>query len=260
MIDTAFVTSNIQDGIAEITFGTPKSNALPLHIMEELASTLLSVGEQDEVKAILLKSYGEKAFCAGASFDELLAVENLDSAKRFFSGFAKVLSAMKNCTKPIVVRVQGKVTGGGVGIVCAADYCLATEDAALALTELNIGIGPFVISPVVERKIGISEMTAMSLDAEFRTPHWAVQNHIYQHIFPSVQVLDEYLHQFMKKLAQKSTKALCEIKKLSWKGTEYMDELMISRALISAELLLKPEARKSILSVREKLREKQGRE
>lgn len=140
-----FVTSEIKNNISEITFGTPKSNSLPGEILEKLAQTILDEAAKEEVKAILLKSEGEKAFCAGASFDELLAINDLETSKAFFGGFAKVLNAMRTCRKIVVVRVQGKTTGGGVGIACAADYCFATENASLALTEINLGIGPFVI-------------------------------------------------------------------------------------------------------------------
>lgn len=147
-----FVTSEIKNNIAEITFGTAKSNALPGTILEKLAQTILEEGAKNEVKAILVKSKGEKAFCAGASFDELLAIDELEVSTKFFGGFAKVLNAMRNCGKIVVVRVQGKTTGGGVGIACGADYCFATKDSALALTEINLGIGPFVIGPYVKEK------------------------------------------------------------------------------------------------------------
>ena len=153
-----FVKSEIRNHIAIITFGTEKSNAMPINILEKLAQIILIEGQKKEVKAILLQSAGEKAFCAGASFDELLQIKDINTSKRFFGGFAKLLNAMKNCGKIVVVRVQGKAVGGGVGIVCAADYCFATEQASLALTEINLGIGPFVISPYVERKIGKSQL------------------------------------------------------------------------------------------------------
>ena len=174
-----FVKSEIRNHIAIITFGTEKSNAMPINILEKLAQTILIEGQKKEVKAILLQSAGEKAFCAGASFDELLQIKDINTSKRFFGGFAKLLNAMKNCGKIVVVRVQGKAVGGGVGIVCAADYCFATEQASLALTEINLGIGPFVISPYVERKIGKSQLIAMSLDTQFRSPQWAMEHNIY---------------------------------------------------------------------------------
>ena len=183
----AFVTTEIKNNIAEITFGTPKSNSLPGHILEKLAQTIMDEGAKDEVKAILLKSEGEKAFCAGASFDELLEIEELETSKRFFGGFAKVLNAMRTCGKIVVVRVQGKTTGGGVGIACGADYCFATESAALALTEINLGIGPFVIGPYVERKIGKSQFTAMAIDADFRSADWAEAHNIYHSVSENVE-------------------------------------------------------------------------
>ena len=179
-MNNGFVNQEIKNSIAEINFGTPKSNSLPGEILELLAKTILESGKDENVKAILLKSAGEKSFCAGASFDELLEIEELETSKKFFGGFAKVLNAMRSCGKLVIVRVQGKTTGGGVGIACAADYCFATKDAALALTELNLGIGPFVIGPFVERKIGKSAYAAMSIDADFRSADWCEKHDIYQ--------------------------------------------------------------------------------
>lgn len=241
-------------GIAEITFGTPKSNALPLSVLESLAETILEAGACDEVKVILLKSQGEKAFCAGASFDELLKINDLETSKRFFGGFAKVLNAMRTCGKIVVVRVQGKITGGGVGIACAADYCFAVEQASLALTEINFGIGPFVIGPFVKRKVGQSQFTAMALDTEFRSAKWAEEHHIYHRIFPSIAMMDEALADFIKTLSERSTNVLALIKKISWEDTEIISEQTLSeRIMMSAALVLKDDAKIQIQRIKERL-------
>jgi methylglutaconyl-CoA hydratase len=251
-----FVASEIKNNIAEITFGTPKSNSLPGAILEKLAATILEEGAKDEVKAILVKSDGEKAFCAGASFDELLAIEELEASTQFFGGFAKVLNAMRNCGKIVVVRVQGKTTGGGVGIACGADYCFATKDSALALTEINLGIGPFVIGPYVERKIGKSQFSAMAIDADFRSAEWAEQHNIYHSVSDSIQEMDEKLEKFLQTLASRSTDALALIKKVSWEGTDHFNELMPARIHMSASLILEDSAKKNIESIKERLRVK----
>ena len=249
-----FVTSQIKDQISEITFGTPKSNSLPSDILEKLAQTILYEGAKPEVKAILLKSEGEKAFCAGASFDELLEINDLETSKKFFGGFAKVLNAIRTCGKIVVVRVQGKTTGGGVGIACAADYCFATNDASLALPELNLGIGPFVIGPFVERKIGKSQFTAMSLDTKFRDSNWAKENHIYHQVFENISQMDTEIQKFLEKLSVKSAEALALIKKVSWEGTEHFDKLMPERILMSASLLLEDSTKANIEKIKQNLR------
>lgn len=249
----AFVTSEIKNHIAEITFGTPKSNSLPGFILEKLAETILKEGDKKEVKAILLKSAGDKAFCAGASFDELLEIQDIETSKRFFRGFAKVLNAMRTCGKLVVVRVQGKTTGGGVGIACAADYCFATQNSALALTEINLGIGPFVIGPFVERKIGASQFTAMAMDAEFRSTEWAVQNNIYHSVSGNIEEMDDKLHQFLTTLATRSEDALALIKKVAWENTEHFAELMPERIYMSASLVLEDSAKKNIEAIKERL-------
>lgn len=253
---TDFVTSELHQNISTITFGTAKSNSLPGHILEQLAQTILDEGAKDEVKAILLKSAGDRAFCAGASFDELLGIEDLETSKQFFGGFAKVLNAMRNCGKIVVVRVQGKTTGGGVGIACAADYCFATEDAAIALTEINLGIGPFVIGPYVERKIGKSQFAAMALDAEFRSADWAEIHHIYHNVSTSILEMDFKINQFMQKLGERSADALALLKKVSWEGTEHFDEVTPERIHMSASLILEDSAKQNIEKIKEKLRAK----
>lgn len=252
----AFVTAKINNHISTITFGTPKGNALPAAILEKLAHTLFEEGAKKEVKAILLQSSGDQVFCAGASFDELLAIDNLETSKKFFGGFANVLLAMRNCGKIVVVRVQNKATGGGVGIACAADYCFATKDSALALTEINIGIGPFVIGPFVERKIGTSAFTAMALDAQFRSAEWGQQHNIYQYVGESIADMDNYIQQFLQQLSEKSGEALSLLKKVSWEGTSHFENLMPERIQMSASLILEDEAKRSIQKVKERLKNK----
>lgn len=255
-MNNGFVNTEISNQISEITFGTEKSNSLPGEILEKLAQTILDEGAKPEVKAILLKSAGEKAFCAGASFDELLSIEELETSKKFFGGFAKVLNAMRNCGKLVIVRVQGKTTGGGVGIACAADYCFATQDAAMALTELNLGIGPFVIGPYVERKIGKSAYSAMSIDADFRSADWCEKHDVYHSVSPTIAEMDAQLHNFLEKLSHRSSDALALIKKFSWVGTEHFDQLMPERIHMSASLILEDSAKKNIEMIKERLRAK----
>ena len=255
-MNNGFVTQELKNNIAEITFGTPKSNALPGEILEKLAQTIIESGKDENVKAILLKSAGEKAFCAGASFDELLEIDDLENSKIFFGGFAKVLNAMRSCGKLVVVRVQGKTTGGGVGIACAADYCFATKDSAMALTELNLGIGPFVIGPYVERKIGKSAYGAMSIDADFRSADWCEKHDVYHSVSENIQEMDEKIAAFMNKLSERSADALALIKKVSWEGSEDFDQLMPERILMSATLILEDSAKENIGKIKERLRAK----
>ena len=251
-----FVNQELKNNISEITFGTPKSNSLPGEILELLAKTILEEGAKKDVKAILIKSEGEKSFCAGASFDELLEIEELEKSKIFFGGFAKVLNAMRSCGKLVIVRVQGKTTGGGVGIACAADYCFGTKGSALALTELNLGIGPFVIGPFVERKIGKSAYSAMSIDADFRSAEWCERHDIYQSVSENIPEMDSKIEKFLEVLSNRSSDALALIKKVSWEGTEHFDQLMPERILMSASLILEDSAKENIGKIKERLRAK----
>ena len=255
-MNNGFVNQELKNNISEITFGHPKSNSLPGEILELLAQTILNEGAKEEVKAILLKSNGERAFCAGASFDELLVIDELENSKKFFGGFAKVLNAMRSCGKLVIVRVQGKTTGGGVGIACAADYCFATKDSALALTELNLGIGPFVIGPYVERKMGKSAYAAMSIDADFRSADWCEKHDVYHSVTENIEIMDQEIKTFMEKLSTRSSDALSLIKKVSWEGTEHFEKLMPERILMSASLILEDSAKKNIEIIKERLRSK----
>lgn len=238
--------------IAEIIFGSSKGNSLTGETLGLLEREILECSSDEEIKCILLKSKGEKAFCSGASFDEMLTIHDLETAQKFFSGFYKVLLAIKNSSKIVVIRAQGKSTGGGVGLLCAADYIFATKDSAIALTELNLGIGPFVIEPFVSRKIGKSEFLAMALDTEFRKAKWAKKNHIYHRVSKNIEEMDEEIECFLQKLTGRSQKALAQIKNASWalENGWAFDEYVRARIEMSAQLVLEDETKEKIVQAR----------
>ena len=187
----AYVKLDVKDGIGTIEFFHPQSNSLPGHILEELSSTIKKAGEDNSIKVIILKSAGERAFCAGASFQELVAIDTAENGKKFFSGFANVINAARKCPKFIIGRVQGKAVGGGVGMASATDYCFATKFASTKLSELAIGIGPFVVGPAVERKIDISSFSAMTINAtKWFDASWACEKGLYTELFDSAEEMD----------------------------------------------------------------------
>ena len=231
--------TNIQNSIATIEFGHPASNSFPSELLERLKNEILSVGNNEAVSVIILRSEGEKAFCAGASFDELVAISNLQEGKQFFSGFANVINAMRTCGKLIIGRIQGKTVGGGVGLAAACDYVLATENASIKLSEFTIGIGPFVIEPAVTRKIGVSGTAELTLDAtSWKNAYWAKDKGLYAKVFESQKELDDEVEILANKLASYNPDALAEMKKVLWKGTEDWDDLLAERAAVSGELVL----------------------
>ncbi len=234
-----FVHLSVDNNIGTIEFYHPKSNSLPKTLLHKLAETITKAGANQDVKVIVIKSSGEGAFCAGASFDELLTIEDLEHGKKFFSGFGKVIIAMKKCPKLIISRVHGKTVGGGVGIVAASDYALASENASIKLSELSIGIGPFVIAPVVERKIGVSALSSLSINAtEWREADWAYQKGLYNDIFPSVTELDEAVIRLSEKLSGYNPRAMQKLKQTLWTGTDNMETLLESRAEVTGRLAL----------------------
>jgi len=232
------ITKNIDNFIATVTFQHPSSNAFPASLLQKLVDTLNNLSQVDTVKIIILKSGGERAFCAGASFDELLAIETQEAGTRFFSGFANLLNAMRLCSKPIIGRVQGKAVGGGVGIIAACDYSFATTQASVKLSELSIGIGPFVIEPAIERKIGAANFSELSLSGEWHAADWALEKGLYTHTFKNIPEMDNALNSFAQKLANQSAEALYAMKIVLWENTEHWDTLLYKRAAMSGKLVL----------------------
>jgi methylglutaconyl-CoA hydratase len=233
------VTAEIQHVIATIEFFHPSSNSLPEAILTDLAKTINDIGIDNRVRVIVLRSAGDKAFCAGASFEELMAISNVAEGKKFFSGFAHVINAMRKCHKLIIGRVQGKAVGGGVGIIAATDYAIATEEASVKLSELAIGIGPFVVGPAVERKVGVSGYTQLAIDAtEWRSAEWAKRHGLYSEIHKNTFEVDDAVSKLAEQLAHSSPDAMAQLKKIFWQGTENWDTLLSDRAAISGELVL----------------------
>ena len=244
--------TNIKNHIATIEFGHPASNSFPSELLDRLTNQVHSLSNNDDVHVIVLKSEGERAFCAGASFDELLTISNLSEGKVFFSGFANVINAMRSCSKLIIGRVQGKAVGGGVGLASACDYVLATVEASIKLSEFTIGIGPFVIAPAVERKMGTSALAELTIEAtEWKNAYWAKEKGLYAKVYDSVKELDKEVECLADKLATYNPEALTKMKKVLWKNTEHWDKLLIERAEISGQLVLS-EFTKNALQKRKK--------
>ncbi len=245
--ESGSVSLNIQERIAIISFFHPSSNSLPGNLLKQLADTINEVGKKEEIRCIVLKSEGERAFCAGASFDELIAISNEEEGLQFFSGFANVINAMRKCPKFIVGRVQGKAVGGGVGLASAVDICYATKYASVKLSELAVGIGPFVVGPAVERKIGTSAMSQLAIDAtSWQTAEWAKEKGLYANIFDDAQSMDDAINTFTKTLSNSNPQAMFELKKTFWQGTDNWDSLLIDRAKISGTLVLSEFTRNAI--------------
>ncbi len=235
----SYVKQHTQNAIATIEFFHPAHNSLPGDILEKLAGCIARAGADHGVKVIILGSGGERTFCAGASFDELVNIKDAESGERFFRGFADVINAMRKCPKLIIGRVQGKAVGGGVGLAAAVDYCLASKHAAIKLSELSIGLGPFVVGPAVERKLGVSAASQLAIDAaSFYDAEWARQKGLYAQVLDSIEALDDAVQSLAKKLAGCNPEALREIKRAFWQDAEHWDELLAQRAAISGRLVL----------------------
>jgi methylglutaconyl-CoA hydratase len=231
--------TSIKSKVATIEFGHPASNSFVAELLERLTAEFHTLSENSDISVIVLKSEGDRAFCAGASFDELMAVSNLEEGKIFFSGFANVINAMRTCKKVIVGRIQGKTVGGGVGLASACDYVFASVDASIRLSELTIGIAPLVIEPAVERKIGTAAISELSLSpSEWKNAYWAKEKGLFSKVFDSMKDLDNDLEFFTEKLSSYNPEALEDWKKVLWKDTSHWDTLLLERAAITGKLVL----------------------
>jgi methylglutaconyl-CoA hydratase len=252
-VDQGNVTYAIEQGIATIEFSHPLSNSLPGKVLAKLADTITTLGQDDTVKILVVRSAGERAFCAGASFDELVAIDDLATGKVFFSGFANVINACRTCPKLIIGRVQGKAVGGGVGLAAAFDYTLATQHAFVKLSELAVGIGPFVVGPAVERKMGVSAMSQLAINAtEWQSAEWARSKGLYTGVYDTAEAMDEAIDALANRLCQSNPEAMRQLKKIFWQGTEHWDQLLAERAEISGQLVLSDFTKQAIAKFKAK--------
>jgi methylglutaconyl-CoA hydratase len=233
------VTLEIKNNIGTIEFFHPQSNSLPSEILNKLASTISQAGTNDEIKVVIIKSKGERAFCAGASFDELSSIDNFSDGKKFFMGFANVINACRKCPKLIICRVQGKAVGGGVGLACAGDYCFATKYASVKLSELAVGIGPFVVGPAVEKKSSVSAYSTLSINAtKWFTAFWAREKGIYSEVYDTNEEMDLEIGKLAENLTNSNPEAMKKLKEAIWSNTDHWDELLEKRAEYSGQLVL----------------------
>ena len=242
-----YVNLTVENGVGTIEFFHPKSNSLPGDLLKQLTKSITTAGEREDIRIIILKSGGDRTFCAGASFDELIAIKDIDTGKAFFLGFANVINAARKCSKFIIGRVQGKAVGGGVGLASSADYCFATEYASVKLSELAIGIGPFVVGPSIERKIGLSAFSQLTINATvWQTAQWAKEKGLFAEIYDSAEDMDAAIQILTEKLAASNLKSMQGLKKIMWEGTDHWDKLLKERAEISGERVLSEFTRKTI--------------
>ena len=245
-VGSGVVTCSITDGIATVSFYHPKGNSLPAVLLNDIAGRITSVSKHPATRVVVIRSEGAGSFCAGASFDELKRIDSPEAGKEFFMGFARVILAMRRCPKPIICRVQGKVVGGGVGIVAASDYVLAVPEAPARLSELAVGLGPFVVGPVIERKIGPGPFSAFALDADWRDAAWCLARGLYTRICDNLPALDQVLGTVSHKLATYNPDAITQLKQALWEGTDNWDRLLEERAAMSGTLVLSDFTRNAI--------------
>ena len=249
----SYVKYTVENNIGRIEFFTKQHNSLPAKVLSQLAEMIDKAGKDNECKVIILQSGGDKTFCAGASFDELLQIENEEQGLEFFSGFANVINTMRLCPKFIIGRIQGKAIGGGAGLASSCDYCYATVYAEIKLSELAVGIGPFVVGPPVVRKLGTTAAYELTIDSNnFRLAQWAKEKGLYAEIFDTIELMDQSIDKLAATLATSSSEAMREIKKIFWNGTEHWNDLLKERAAISGRLILSDHAKKAISSFKKK--------
>lgn len=253
LTESGIVQTTVENGVATIEFAHSAHNSMPSQQLAKLTEAIRAAGENAAVKVMVVKSAGDRTFCAGASFDELANIRDFETGKKFFLGFANVINAMRKCPKFIIGRVQGKAIGGGVGLAAATDYCMATKFSTLKLSELAVGIGPFVVGPAIERKVGPSAFSQLSINAtEWQTADWAKQKGLYNEVFDSIEQLDAYIAHFTKILVNSNPEAMRLLKKVLWQGTEHWEELLDERAGMSGKLVLSDFTKNAIAAFKQK--------
>lgn len=249
----AYVSYNVKDAVATIEFFHPSHNSLPGSILADIVAAINKADNDEEVDLVVLRSGGDRTYCAGASFDEMLGIETEEQGKKFFMGFANVINAARQCRKLIIGRVQGKTVGGGVGLAAAMDYCMATKYASVKLSELAVGIGPFVVGPAVERKMGLSAMSKLAINAtEWQTATWAKEQGLFAEVFDSVEQMDAYIEHLSKILVSQSKEAKQKLKQILWEDCENWEQILQDRAEISGRLILSPEAKSAMETFKSK--------
>ncbi|MDX9750092.1 MAG: enoyl-CoA hydratase/isomerase family protein [Flavobacteriales bacterium] len=246
------VTTTVEGGIATVGFFHPKSNSLPGHVLRDLARAIAQAGNDPAVRVIVLRSEGGKVFCAGASFDELAAIGTAEQGLAFFSGFAHVINAVRKAPVFVIGRIHGHCVGGGVGLAAAVDIAYAHEQASARLSELAIGIGPFVVGPAVERKTGTGIFGLMSATpAQRRDARWCLAHGLFAALYPDTAALDAAVDDLARELAGHSPEAMAELKRVTWRGTDDWDTLLAERAAISGRLVLSDFTRTAIARFKE---------
>tara|TARA_B100001013_G_C24552237_1_gene419100 strand:+ start:92 stop:850 length:759 start_codon:yes stop_codon:yes gene_type:complete len=248
-----YVKLKIGNGIGTIEFFHPQSNSLPSHVLNKLSETITAAGKNDEVKVIILRSGGDRAFCAGASLDELMAIEDESQGKQFFSGFANFINVARKCPKFIIGRVQGKAVGGGVGMASSMDYCFATKYAFVKLSELAIGIGPFVVGPPIERKIGLAAFSQLSINAtEWHSAQWAKEKGLFAEVYETAEEMDVAIQTLAEKLASSNPDSMRGLKQVMWEGMDHWDNLLLERAAMSGRWVLSDFTRKTLSRLKQR--------
>jgi methylglutaconyl-CoA hydratase len=240
----------VADGVGTLAFFHPKGNSLPATLLAKLADAVDRLASDDNVRVLVIRSDGTGPFCAGASFDELAAIGDPEAGRQFFMGFANLILAMRRCPKFILTRVHGKVAGGGVGIVAASDYSMALATAAIRLSELAIGIGPFVVGPVIERRIGLGPFASMAVDTEWRDAHWSERHGLYSKVCDVLTELDAQVDARARTLARANPEAMAQLKRVFWAGTEHWETLLAERAMLSGRLVLSDFTRQAVAAFR----------
>lgn len=240
------VTTEIRTGFARIVFSHPAHNSMPSQLLSDLVRQIEEAGHNDEIGAVLLRSEGEGTFCAGANLDELLSIKEEETGKDFFMGFANVILAMRRCPKPIIVAVQGKAIGGGVGIAAAADYCLGCRASQVKLSELAIAIGPFVILPALIRKMGVAAAGQLSLDTEWHTAAWGRDNGLFQRVYAGPEELFREARILAERVGKFNPNASARLKQSLWEDTDHWPALLAERAATTGRLVMSGEAKTAL--------------
>lgn len=231
------VQASVADGVGTVEFSHPKGNSLPAKLLDDLAGAITKLGNDAAARVIVLRSAGTGAFCAGASFDEFVTLADAEAGKRFFSGFSRVVLAMVRAPKFVLTRVHGRAAGGALGVIAASDYSIALRTASVKLSELQVGIGPFVVGVVIERKLGLAPFQSLAVHADWHDADWCERHGLYSALVDDEAALDVAVEAHAKRLASSNPDAMAEMKRIFWHDIGDWEERMNERAAMSGRMV-----------------------
>jgi enoyl-CoA hydratase/carnithine racemase len=240
--ETELVHLETRGAVAVVTLDSPHNrNALSRRLVAELAERLNAAAADPGIRVVLVQATG-RVFCSGADLSEATA-DGMEAGARRIVELQRLIVAMP---KPVVVRVQGAVRAGGIGLVAAADVAVAAESATFALTEVRLGLAAAIISLTVHQRMSPRAASLTTLGGEAFDGAAAAAYGLVTTAVPAER-LDEEVERVCTALARGTAQGLRESKRiLNADLLARIDARGEEMAALSAALFASDEARQAM--------------